>query len=92
VRPVAAAAADVGVLARGVRFRIADCGHADDGSRPAAAVCAALRDARWTVTDEFTPGLGGTKHIDAYIGEETGPDFTSSPWYLTLRGVTIRRG
>ncbi|WP_199509995.1 hypothetical protein [Nucisporomicrobium flavum] len=92
LRPFVSAAADPGVLARGVRFRISDCGHADDGSRPAAAVCAALRDARWTVTDEFTPGLGGTKHIDAYIGEETGPDFTSSPWYLTLRGVTIRRG
>jgi len=92
LRPFVSAAADPGVLARGTRFRIADCGRADDGSRPSAPVCAALRDARWTVTDEFTPGLGGSKHIDAYIGEETGPDFTSSAWYLTLRGATLRRG
>ncbi|MFI7601677.1 hypothetical protein [Actinoplanes sp. NPDC049681] len=92
LRPFVSAAADPGVLARGTQFRIADCGHADDGSRPAAKVCAALRAARWTVTDEFTPGLGGSKHIDAYIGEETGPDFTSSPWYLTLQGATLRRG
>jgi hypothetical protein len=92
LRPFVSAAADPGVLPRGTRFRIADCGRADDGSRPAAKVCAALRDAEWTVTDEFTPGLGGNKHIDAYIGEETGPDFTSSPWYLTLRGATLRRG
>ncbi|MEV4702736.1 hypothetical protein [Actinoplanes sp. NPDC049316] len=92
LRPFVSAAADPGVLPRGARFRIAGCGHAEDGSRPAAEVCAALRDARWTVTDEFTPGLGGSKHIDAYIGEETGPGFTGSPWYLTLRGATIRRG
>ncbi|MEV4640554.1 hypothetical protein AB0J80_24750 [Actinoplanes sp. NPDC049548] len=92
LRPFVSAAADPGVLPRGTQFRIADCGHADDGSRPAAKVCAALRDARWTVTDEFTPGLGGDKHVDAYIGEQTGPDFTSSPWYLTLRGATLRRG
>jgi hypothetical protein len=92
LRPFVSAAADPGVLARGTRFRIADCGRADDGSRPSATVCAALRDARWTVTDEFTPGLGGSKHIDAYIGEETGPGFTSSQWYLTLRGAVLRRG
>ena len=92
LRPFVSAAADPTVLARGTHFSIAACGRADDGSPPAAPVCAALRKARWTVTDEFTPGLGGSRHIDAYIGEETGPDFTSSPWYLTLRGATLRRG
>ncbi|BCJ49457.1 hypothetical protein Asp14428_09320 [Actinoplanes sp. NBRC 14428] len=92
LRPFVSAAADPGVLARGTRFRIAGCGRTDDGSRPAEPVCKALRDARWTVTDEFTPGLGGNRHLDAYIGEETGPDFTSSPWYLTLRGATLRWG
>ena len=51
------------------------CGRIDDGAAPPATVCAALRRARWTVTDEFTPGLGGSKHVDVYIGEETGPDW-----------------
>ena len=32
--------------------------------------------ANWTITDEFTPGLGGSRHVDLYIGEETGPGFT----------------
>ncbi|MEV6597804.1 hypothetical protein AB0M36_13145 [Actinoplanes sp. NPDC051346] len=92
LRPFVSAAADPQVLARGTRFRITGCGHQDDGSRATEAVCAALRDARWTVTDEFTPGLGGDKHIDAYIGEQTGPDFTDSPWYLTLYDATLRTG
>jgi hypothetical protein len=92
LRPFVSAAADPGVLPRGATFRIAGCGRYDDGARPPAAVCAALREARWTVTDEFTPGLGGSKHVDVYIGEETGPDFTGSAWYLTLTGASLRLG
>jgi hypothetical protein len=42
------------------------------------------------VTDEFTPRLGGSKHIDAYIGPETGPGFTGSKWYITLTGATLQ--
>ncbi|MFI5493968.1 hypothetical protein [Actinoplanes sp. NPDC051859] len=90
LQPFVSAAADPGVLTRGARFRITGCGHQDDGSGAATEVCAALRAATWTVTDEFTPGLGGDKHIDAYIGEQTGPDFTSSPWYLTLYDATLQ--
>jgi hypothetical protein len=90
--PFVSAAADPGVLKRGTRFTIAACGSRDDGSTPPAAVCAALRAAKWLVTDEFTPGLGGRKHIDAYLGAETGPDFTASDWYLTLRNATLRPG
>ncbi|WP_306205206.1 hypothetical protein [Actinoplanes sp. RD1] len=89
LRPFVSAAADPGVLAAGTRFRIASCGHADDGSAPAAEVCNRLRAGAWRVTDEFTPGRGGARHIDAYIGEETGPGFTDSPWYLTLAGATL---
>jgi hypothetical protein len=92
LRPFVSAAADPGVLPRGAGFRIAGCGRAEDGSPPPATVCAALRRARWTVADEFTPGLGGSKHIDVYIGEETGPHFTDSPWYLTLTGASLRQG
>ncbi len=92
LRPFVSAAADSGVLPRGATFRIAGCGRTDDGAAPPARVCATLREARWTVTDEFTPGLGGSRHVDVYIGEETGPDFTGSPWYLTLTGASLRRG
>ena len=91
LRPFVSAAADPGALPRGATFRIARCGHAADGAAPPAAVCAALRRAHWTVTDEFTPGLGGGKHVDLYIGEETGPGFTDSVWYLTLTGAVLRR-
>jgi hypothetical protein len=92
LRPFVSAAADPDVLPRGTTFRIAACGHADDGSTPPAEVCGALRRARWIVTDEFTPGLGGSRHLDVYLGEETGPDFTSSPWYLSLAGASLRLG
>jgi hypothetical protein len=90
LQPYVSAAADPGVLPHGVRFTIAECGRQDDGSAPPAVVCAALRGATWHVTDEFTPGLGGRKHVDAFIGPETGPHFTDSAWYVTLRGATLR--
>ncbi|MBL7252828.1 hypothetical protein [Paractinoplanes lichenicola] len=87
--PFVSAAADPGVLPYGTRFTLATCGHQDDGSAPPAATCTALRDGKWLITDEFTPGLGGSKHIDAYIGPETGPGFTDSAWYVSLSGVRL---
>ena len=90
--PFVSAAADPDVLPRGTRFTVAGCGRQEDGSAAPAVVCAALRDARWEVTDEFTPGLGGPRHLDAYIGPETGPGFTGSPWYLTLTGARLALG
>jgi hypothetical protein len=92
LRPFESAAADPGVLAAATRFTITDCGHTDDGSALPADVCAKLRAAHWTITDEFTPGLGGERHVDAYIGEETGPGFIESPWYTTLKGATFDLG
>nr|WP_240942548.1 hypothetical protein [Planosporangium thailandense] len=92
LRPFASAAADPDVLKAGTRFTIADCGRVDDGSAPPADVCAKLRGAHWTITDEFTPGLGGRRHIDLYIGEETGPGFTDGPWYTTLVGAALSLG
>jgi hypothetical protein len=59
LRPFESAAADVGVLPAGAGFTIVDCGREADGSAIDAAVCARLRQARWTVTDQFTPGFGG---------------------------------
>jgi hypothetical protein len=90
LRPFESAAADVGVLPAGATFTIVDCGREPDGSPIDAAVCARLRQARWTVTDQFTPGFGGPRHLDLYLGEETGPDFIDSPWYCTLTAATLR--
>jgi hypothetical protein len=89
LRPWRSAAADADVLPAGTEFTIVDCGRDDDGGRIAATVCRRMRAARWLVTDEFTPGLGGDSHVDVYIGEETGPDFTDTAWYTTLNGATL---
>ncbi|MFB9659758.1 hypothetical protein ACFQS3_08320 [Glycomyces mayteni] len=86
LRPFVSAAADPEVLPEGTTLRITDCGDAEDVE---AAVCEAIQDAEWTIEDEFTPGLGGDRHIDLYLGEETGPDFTESPWYTTLTNARI---
>ncbi len=91
LRPFESAAADPDVLAAGTAFTITDCGREEDGGAVDPAVCARLRAARWIVTDEFTPGLGGARHLDVYIGEETMPGFTGTPWYTTLTGATIAR-
>jgi hypothetical protein len=92
LKPYVSAAADRDVLARGTLFRIAGCGRQDDGSAVPKKICAALTGAGWRIDDEFTPGLGGRKHVDAYIGNETGPGFTDSDWYITLVGATLRMG
>lgn len=92
LRPFESAAADATVLPAGSVFTIVNCGREDDGSPVDPRVCARLRQARWTVEDEFTPGLGGSRHVDVYLGEETGPRFTESPWYCTLTGATLRLG
>jgi hypothetical protein len=34
--------------------------------------------AAWTVSEEFTPGLGRRRHLDLHIGEETGRGFTDT--------------
>jgi hypothetical protein len=91
LRPWESAAADADVLAAGSRFSIVDCGR-DDGGEVAADVCARLRAPRWTVRDEFTTGLGGERHVDVYIGEETGPGFTESAWYVTLHDARLDFG
>lgn len=89
LEPFVSAAADSDVLPPGTAFTIADCGRRDEVT---AAVCARLRAASWRISDEFTPGLGGRRHIDAYIGPETGPGFTASEWYTTLIGARLLLG
>ena len=92
LRPFESAAADADVLAAGTRFTIAACGHGDDGSTIENDVCQKLRQSRWVITDEFTTGLGGSRHVDVYIGEETGPGFTDSAWYTTLENAELQIG
>jgi hypothetical protein len=92
LRPFESAAADPGVLRSGTTFAIVSCGTDEDGATISVSVCDKLRAAVWTVTDEFTPGLGGTRHVDVYIGEETGPHFTDSAWYTTLNNASLRTG
>jgi hypothetical protein len=92
LQPFRSAAADPDVLPRGTGFTIADCGHAEDGGPVPVPVCGRLRAAHWTVSDQFTPGLGGVRHVDAYLGEETGPRVTGTDWYVTLAGAALTVG
>ncbi|KAA2258900.1 hypothetical protein F0L68_23755 [Solihabitans fulvus] len=86
--PFRSAAADG--LADGTWVTLVDCGLQDDGTEVPAEVCQQLRAPTWQIRDAFTPGLGGDKHIDLYLGEETGPDFIDSPLYTTLVGAVVR--
>ncbi|SEG64643.1 hypothetical protein SAMN04489712_10842 [Thermomonospora echinospora] len=89
LRPWVTAAADRSVLERGSRFTITGCGKGWAGRPVPTATCERFRAARWTVVDVFAPGHGGEHHADVYIGEETGPGFTTSPFYTTLNGATL---
>lgn len=89
LRPFESAAADPDTMTAGTAFTITDCGHVEEGGPPPEPVCGRLRAARWRITDEFTPGLGGPRHLDLYIGEETGPGFTETDWFITLTGATL---
>jgi len=87
LRPFVSAAADRNVLRAGTTFTVLHCGRGATDT-----VCRRLMAARWAITDEFTPGFGGPRHVDLYIGEETGPRFTDSDWYTTLEGATLAVG
>jgi hypothetical protein len=89
LRPFVSAAADSDVMRAGTAFDIVQCGHDEGGDAVDPAVCAKLKSAAWEITDEFTPGLGGSHHVDVYIGEETGTDFTDSDWYTTLENASL---
>lgn len=74
---------------RGTPLRLLACGVDGDGSPAASAPCRRLGAADWVVRDEFTPGLGGEQHVDLYIGEETGPDFTESDLWVAWSGAAV---
>ncbi|WP_020666494.1 hypothetical protein [Amycolatopsis nigrescens] len=89
LEPFVSAATDPAVLKAGRQLRISGCGKAEDGSQIEPEVCERLKAASWQIRDEFTPGLGGERHLDVYLGEESGPDFTSSSLYTALYGATL---
>jgi hypothetical protein len=91
--PFVSAAADAAVLPEGTTFKVLDCGYdteTGDWSMTAAA-CQEWKSASWQVRDEFTTGLGGSNHIDLYVGEENMANFENrSPRYVDQSGVVIR--
>jgi hypothetical protein len=74
---------------RGTSFKVLNCGN--EGTQPTnAQICAQWKAANWVMDDEFTPGLGGVRHVDLYIGEEDIPNFTrDSPKYTTATQATL---
>jgi hypothetical protein len=90
LEPFVSAAADGSVLRKGTRFRLAHPGRLEEGDAVPAHVARRFRDTVWEVRDEFTPGLGGDKHIDLYIGEQTHARFEEEdPMYTTLVRAAI---
>lgn len=85
--PFRSAAAD-GVPA-GTQLRLVDCGTLDSGETVPSDVCQKLSSGQWEIRDEFTPTLGGERHIDLYIGEEDRANFTSSALFTTLEGAAF---
>jgi hypothetical protein len=85
--PYRSAAADG--VPDGTQVRIVDCGRSLDGSPPSERVCSALQDAQWEIRDAFTPGFGGPRHIDLYIGEENVRDFVRSEFFTSFEEATL---
>lgn len=86
LKPYVSAAADASVLKQSTQFIITSCGTTDTS----AVVCDKFKSSHFIIRDEFTPGLGGKKHIDIYIGEEDQPNFEDSQAYTDLTNATIR--
>lgn len=86
LQPFVTAAADPQTLSRGVQFKVTSCG---DHKTIDETVCDKLKASTWQIADEFTPGLGGERHIDLYIGEEAVPAFEESSQYLDIADASI---
>jgi hypothetical protein len=87
LEPYRSAAADG--VEQGTRVRLVDCGNGNDGGPVSATVCGRLQGGDWEIRDRFTPGLGGERHIDLYLGEEDVDDFTDSEMFTSLAGATL---
>jgi hypothetical protein len=90
LRPFTSSASGDAQLPRGARFQV-DSTCAQIAAEVDAQVCRLLQSKTWVVDDEFTPGLGGSKHVDLYIGEEDRDGFEStSPTFVDAEGVSLR--
>jgi hypothetical protein len=87
LEPYRSAAADG--LPEGTQVRLVDCGRGYDGGPPEEEPCARLRGGQWEIRDSFTPGYGGARHIDLYIGEEDQPDFTRSDMFTSFEDASL---
>jgi hypothetical protein len=86
LEPFHSAAADE--VPDGTRLQLVDCGRLDSGDPVPSEVCETFRNGDWEIQDRFTPGFGGPKHIDLYIGEESELDFTTAGvLYVSLHGA-----
>jgi hypothetical protein len=87
--PMQSSAADG--VPRGTAFRVLTCGTDSASGDPVdAGWCATLKAATWVMDDEFTPGLGGVRHVDLYIGEEDRAGFVrQSPKVIDTAGATL---
>ncbi|QIS15434.1 hypothetical protein [Nocardia arthritidis] len=84
LQPFRSAAADG--LEPGTRLRLTDCGIIDAKDD---RTCAKFKAAEWVIGDESTPGLGGPKHIDLYVGEETEEDLLDATEIITFAGAML---
>ena len=86
LQPFSSAAADD--LPDGTALRLVDCGQTDSGDPVPVDICEKLRAGNWRILDQFGPALGGSRHIDLYIGDEDLPDFTESgELYVSLQNA-----
>lgn len=88
LRPFETAAVNATGLPRGTRFRLV-APLLENGAPIPAGVESKLLASTWNVQDRFEPGYGGTFHLDLYVGEQTTPSFTASPFYLLLENTAI---
>jgi hypothetical protein len=77
-------------LGDGTAVRIVACGRPTRTVPSSSHVCETIRSASWEIRDSFTPGYGGARHIDLYIGEEDAVDFTTSEFYTSFTDATVR--
>lgn len=89
LRPFVSSASGDAQLPRGATFHVASaCTQVVESVE--SQVCRLLHSTTWIVDDEFTPGLGGSKRVDVYIGEENQEAFEStSPRFIDVEDLTL---
>lgn len=73
----------------GTPLKLVACGVDGSGMPAKSEPCQQLRSADWVVRDKFTPGLGGERRVDLYLGEQDRPDFTTSKLWVAWSGAEV---